>query len=287
MRRWLCLVALGAVGCTTAGSTWMAQPLPGDEDLSESMVTETEPQPEPTSSKGPEKRAAPRPTAARGTHVLGTRRPPQRRAKTPDPKKLEGRVLGKFRNTYYDFPSEADYEGKLVELMSAKCNVIKKVPKGFHDAVCVQGSGMLTTGATVSFNRRDCECAAVCPRTEQKICFDELNMKTFPWGRGATGKAITPLLTVAVDSSVIPMNTALYIPEYDGVPRDPGQTSLHDGCFIAQDRGMKVKGKHVDLFTGQKAITEMWNELVPSNSGVTVVLDSPRCERVGAVSLER
>ena len=58
-----------------------------------------------------------------------------------------------------------------------------------------------------------------------------------------------------------------------------GAPLLHDGCFIAQDRGVRVKGEHVDLFTGHREITALWNRLVPSNRGVTVIVDHPRCAR--------
>ncbi|MCC6215660.1 MAG: hypothetical protein IT376_12420 [Polyangiaceae bacterium] len=190
-----------------------------------------------------------------------------------------GRSLGTFRNTYYDFPAERDFEGALVELKDARCKTIGEVPRGFHDAVCVQGSGMLANGSTISFAKRDCECAAICPRTSQRICFEALDPRTYPWGRGATGGPITPLLTVAVDSAEIPLGTPLYIPEYDGLPRDEARTTAHDGCFLAQDRGSRVRGKHVDVFTGHEAMTRLWNQLVPSNRGVTVLLESPRCAR--------
>jgi len=191
-----------------------------------------------------------------------------------------GRVLGTFRNTYYDFPSEADFSGEPVQLKNPRCKTIKSVARGFYESLCVQGSGTLSNGSTVSFAKRDCECAELCPRTGQHICFDELDSKAFPWGRGATGRAITPLVTIAVDSALIPLDTPVYIPEYDGVPRDPSQTAVHDGCFIAQDRGVRVIGEHVDVFTGHHAITALWNSLVPSNRGVTVIVDHPRCARV-------
>ena len=161
--------------------------------------------------------------------------------------------------------------------MDQSCSPIKQVPVEFHDAVCVQGSGNLMTGVTVSFAKRDCECARTCPRTGQKICFEALSRSDFPWGRGALGKPITPLTTVAVDDSVIPMHTVLYIPEFDGLPRDASQSAFHDGCFVAQDRGLKVKGQHVDVFTGSRSVTSLWNKLVPSNQGVTVVVDAPNC----------
>jgi 3D (Asp-Asp-Asp) domain-containing protein len=194
---------------------------------------------------------------------------------------LAGKVLGTFKNTYYDFPNEGDFEGETVSLMNGSCKPIVTVPRKFYESVCVQGSGTLKSGGTVSFAKRDCSCAAECPRTGQHICFDLLDKERFPWGRGATGKGITPLLTVAVDSSVIPLGTPLYIPDYDGIARDPSGASRHDGCFIAEDRGLAVKGDHVDIFTGHRETTLLWNQLVPSNRGVTVVVDSPRCKRGG------
>jgi 3D (Asp-Asp-Asp) domain-containing protein len=195
--------------------------------------------------------------------------------------RTEGEVLGTFRNTYYDFPSESEYGGsEKREVFDASCKAISSVPKGFHDTLCVQGSGLLLDGTPVSFAKRDCSCAHTCPATKQKICFEALDRRAFPWGRGALGKPITPLLTVAVDSDVIPLETPLYIPEYEGLPVDASKQAYHDGCFIAQDRGSQVKGEHVDIFTGEPAITRLWNRLVPTNKGVTVVKNSPKCARV-------
>jgi 3D (Asp-Asp-Asp) domain-containing protein len=191
----------------------------------------------------------------------------------------DGQVLGTFRNTYYDFPNEGDYTGDAVSIYDGQCKPKASVPQGFFESLCVQGSGLLKSGNTVSFNRRDCECAPVCPRTGQRICFDVLDITKFPWGRGATGQPITPLLTVAVDSSIVPLGTAIFIPEYVGMPRDSERRGKHDGCFVAQDRGLRVQGQHVDIFTGQAAMTQLWNSLIPSNKGVTVVVHSPRCER--------
>jgi 3D (Asp-Asp-Asp) domain-containing protein len=183
-------------------------------------------------------------------------------------------VLGTFRNTYYDFPSEADYRGNPVSLMGSSCQPIAQVPRGFYEAVCVQGSGSLARGGTVSFAKRDCACAEVCPRTGQRICFDALDKTAFPWGRGAAGVPIAPLRSVAADPQVLPMGTILYIPELDGVRGS-------DGCFVVEDRGLKVQGDHVDIFTGIPAHTTALNAAVPSNTGVTIVLDAPKCARLG------
>ncbi len=200
----------------------------------------------------------------------------------PAVRPVGGKPLGVFRNTYYNFPSEADYKGPTTKLMSGTCSALADVPRSFHDTVCVQGSGLLRSGVTVSFARRDCECAEVCPRSGQKICFDALDKGQFPWGRGATGRPITPQLSVAVDTTVIELGTPLYIPDFDGIPRDEGGMTRHDGCFIAQDRGSRVQGNHIDIFTGQERLTTLWNGLVPSNKGVTVIVGSPRCQRAAA-----
>lgn len=277
----LCSGALGvailAAGCSTAGNTWINQPFepiareenPGDVSPAPDLEAAARPAGTPVRARTLGGGAAPESTAEAAASGAAV------------PVSLAGgRSLGVFRNTYYDFPSEADYDGPSVALPNARCTTIASVPRAFFEALCVQGSGTLRKGVTVSFARRDCECAPVCPKTGQKICFDELDAREFPWGRGATGKAIIPLLTVAVDPSVIPLGTPIYVPELDGLPRDPEGTTAHDGCFIAQDKGLSVTGQHIDVFTGHHSLTTLWNRRVPSNRGVTVVVDSPRCARV-------
>jgi 3D (Asp-Asp-Asp) domain-containing protein len=272
--------------CNTAGSAWMAQPLDGElSNAPPAESAESGPIAEPArrSTRTQVIRETPLDASASGASVpSGPGGFVQGGGAKPAAGKLEGKVLGTFKNTYYDFPNESDFEGEPIDLMNAACKPIANVPRSFYESVCVQGSGTLKAGGTVSFAKRDCSCAAECPRTGQRICFDLLDKQQFPWGRGATGKGITPLVTVAVDSSVIPLGTSLYIPEYDGVARDPSGASRHDGCFIAEDRGLAVRGEHVDIFTGHREITQLWNRLVPSNSGVTVVVDSPRCKRAGS-----
>jgi len=179
-----------------------------------------------------------------------------------------------FQLTYYDFPTERRGPRDAV-LYDARCAPIADVTQAFHDQVCVQGSGRLASGATVSFARRDCECASACPRTGQHICFEKLDRESFPHGRGAMGRAITPLYTVAVDASVIPLGTSVFIPELMGLPREDG--SPHDGCFIAEDRGLRVVGHKVDVFTGDAATTATWSGRLAPSHGVHVLLRDPRC----------
>jgi len=272
----LALLTAFIVGCSTAGSTWMSEPRGADDEEG------TEPS---RVSGAVTERPAANSARFRTRVIGGEEEPSEIRTERIKGEELQGKVLGIFRNTYYDFPTEADFKGDQVPLRDVRCAVIEEVPRGFHDAICVQGSGILLGGRTVSFAKRDCECAEMCPKTGQKICFEALDAQKYPWGRGALGTGITPLLTVAVDDSIIPMGTGIYIPEFDGLPTDAARTGKHDGCFVAQDRGLRVKGQHVDVFTGQATTTALWNRLVPSNRGVTVIVNSPRCSRVQTPAL--
>ena len=191
-----------------------------------------------------------------------------------------GRSVGVFRNTYYSFPSEADYDGAKTTVFDANCDPIADVPQTFHDAVCVQGSGRLASAQTISFAKRDCACASVCPRSDQRICYEALSRSHFPWGRGALGRPITPFRTVAVDDSVIPLNTVVFVPAYVGLPVSDG--TVHDGCFVAEDRGSGVVGQSVDVFVGSEADLQTWNRLVPTGSGVEVFVDADRCDALVA-----
>ena len=82
----------------------------------------------------------------------------------------------------------------------------------------------------------------------------------------------------AVDAEQIPLGTVLHIPEYRGLKTLDGK--VHDGCFVAEDRGLKVQGRHIDVFTGSEAGTLAWNQAVPSNDGVHVVLRAPECRHL-------
>jgi 3D (Asp-Asp-Asp) domain-containing protein len=254
----------GCGGGWGGGSKWVAQPLDDDGASPPAMTA-------PIESTEAMRGARP------GSRTLGGPRATDKRAGGElDRSGGGGRPLGTFRNTYYDFPREGDHTGAAVSLMNAACQPIAQVPRSFYEAVCVQGSGTLKRGGTVSFSKRDCACAEVCPRTGQRICFDALDAAAFPWGRGAAGTPITPMRTLAADTAVLPMGTVVYIPELDGAPRDESGAA-HDGCFVVEDRGLRVKGEHVDIFTGFASNTALMNERVPSNQGVTVVVSAPRC----------
>lgn len=254
--------ALAALGCTeTRGSAWVATPLGPDD-----------------TAVFPLRKDSGYRRDMRSRTLGDSQRPATSSIESEglDKPLPEGvRPLGKFHNTYYSFPLESDYGGEPVGLFDASCKQVAQVARDFHDRVCVQGSGRLNDGRTVSFARRDCSCARECPRTGQRICYDVLDAGRYPWGRGATGRPITPFRTVAVDSSVIPLGSSLYIPAYAGLPIPGGGT--HDGCFRAEDRGLKVVGQRIDVYAGSERSLREWNQAVPTAQGVDVFKGDGPC----------
>lgn len=72
------------------------------------------------------------------------------------------------------------------------------------------------------------------------------------YGKGVKNYDLIPFKTIAVDSSVIPYGTIVYIPNAKGVGYINllGVTVKHDGFFFAGDTGSKITGNHIDVFIG-------------------------------------
>jgi 3D (Asp-Asp-Asp) domain-containing protein len=62
------------------------------------------------------------------------------------------------------------------------------------------------------------------------------------------GCKVVPMRTVAIDKTVIPRRTKLFIKETVGLPMPDG--TKHDGFWYATDVGGAIKGSKIDLFTG-------------------------------------
>ncbi len=132
-------VACGGWG---GGNAWVQQPLAEEEER--------------RPSSGGRAAEGPSGPTQRPSKTLGAGRSSPRKHRsaamgvTPRamPRTLAGTCSGVFRNTYYDFPHEADYTGPETAIMNASCSPIAKVPRAFFEAVCVQGGGSLRSGGT-------------------------------------------------------------------------------------------------------------------------------------------
>ena len=74
-----------------------------------------------------------------------------------------------------------------------------------------------------------------------------------PYGTGAANVYLVPFRSIAVDKSLIPFGTVLYIPAARGLafPGISGKRLVHDGFFYAVDTGGAIKGPHIDVFSGR------------------------------------
>lgn len=68
-------------------------------------------------------------------------------------------------------------------------------------------------------------------------------------GLDSLGCSVTPMRTLAVDPTVIPRRTIVFIKETVGMALPDG--SKHDGLWYATDIGGAIKGNRIDLFTGK------------------------------------
>jgi 3D (Asp-Asp-Asp) domain-containing protein len=67
----------------------------------------------------------------------------------------------------------------------------------------------------------------------------------------ALGCKVVAMRTVAVDKTLIPRRSVLFIKETVGMKMPDG--SAHDGYWYASDVGSAIKGPRIDLFTGSGA----------------------------------
>jgi 3D (Asp-Asp-Asp) domain-containing protein len=63
------------------------------------------------------------------------------------------------------------------------------------------------------------------------------------------GCKVVAMRTLAVDKTVIPRRTVVFIKETVGLPMPNGEK--HDGYWYASDIGGAIKGNKLDLFSGQ------------------------------------
>ena len=89
------------------------------------------------------------------------------------------------------------------------------------------------------------------------------------FGDGVSGYKLVPYRTIAVDKSVFPIGTLIFIPDAVGVEivLPDGSKSKHDGYFFAADMGGDIKGDHIDVFLGLHGINPF--SFVRSNSEKT------------------
>ncbi|MBK9035712.1 MAG: hypothetical protein IPL61_31425 [Myxococcales bacterium] len=164
------------------------------------------------------------------------------------PRPPAGAVRGTFELTYYWVTAEDDYAGVAdTTLYQPGCAALATVRARFASSLDIEGTGRLTDGRLINVDGT-CGCA-------RSPCY-VVAPADHPWGTGVQDRALVPYRSIAVDRTVIPYGTALWVAELDGVavPGDPPWGGfVHDGCVIAADTGGGIVGLHIDWFVGLRA----------------------------------
>lgn len=159
------------------------------------------------------------------------------------PRPSVGDPRGTFSLTYYWVTAEpADAKAAAsVTLYDKTCTPLAKVSAKFANELDVAGAGKLADDRMLSVAG-----ACACKRSP---CF---RIVDHAWGLGANNRPLVPFRSIAVDRKLIPIGTALWIAQLDGVDLPGTFPSLHDGCVVADDIGGRIVGEKIDWFVGHQ-----------------------------------
>lgn len=142
--------------------------------------------------------------------------------------------LGQFRVTFYWLVEEDNYTGrKTCPLYGPDGKLVGRYTPQFIKDFQTESCAMLSDGRIISYNKRANRCQVV-----------DLPI-------GANGYSLTELKSVAVDPSVIPIGSTIFIRDAADVPIS--DSLIHDGIFYAQDVGSAIKGNRIDVYLGPKS----------------------------------
>jgi 3D (Asp-Asp-Asp) domain-containing protein len=186
---------------------------------------------------------------------------------------------------FYFMILEADYDdpssphiaramrGKLipdgwVDLYNTMGMFVGRFTERFAAALRLEGSAIMADGRVLSY-------AGKCDYG-YGTCFDQLDTRVHPFGRGAKRRNLTPFKSVAVDPRLIPIGEPVYVPELDGIPLPDG--SIHDGCVRADDTGGGIKLRKMDFFVVTSTNYRATRDALLNVPWITPHIEAPRCE---------
>ena len=106
-------------------------------------------------------------------------------------------------------------------------------------------------------------------------------------GCGVRNIPLVPYRTIAVDPSVIPLESVLYAPELRGIRFEyDGKSYTHDGYLFAGDRGGAIRGMHIDVFMIDDAFAP-FEQLFASTSSRTFSAHIVAPAELGALGVKQ
>jgi 3D (Asp-Asp-Asp) domain-containing protein len=151
-----------------------------------------------------------------------------------------------------------------VPLLSTSGEVLARISEQDYCPAAIEGTAIVSGAGgtrTLNYERLGSDSVYDCSSTVPA------NRRGEPWvaalgrsrwvetdaayGLGVSSYKLVPYKTIAVDRSVIPIGTVVFIPQAKGITYDAGTgPQVHDGYFLAADVGGAIKGNHIDIFTG-------------------------------------
>jgi 3D (Asp-Asp-Asp) domain-containing protein len=182
-----------------------------------------------------------------------------------------------FALRFYWLTEEASFEDPIarkfgnpdaITLFTPQGYYLTAVPERFAWNLRLEGSGLMEDGRVINYT-------GPC-RYGYGTCFEQMDVREYPFGRGAGNRPLIPFKSVAVDPRIVPIGEPIYIKEFDGMILPDG--SIHDGCVRADDTGGGIKKRKMDFFVVTYGnfrflLDELWGV-----TWMTPHLEAPRCE---------
>jgi 3D (Asp-Asp-Asp) domain-containing protein len=163
----------------------------------------------------------------------------------------KGSFLGKFKVTFYWMVEEDNYQGKKTSpLYGSHGELIGRFTPAFVKDFQMEACALLSDGRVISYMKKANRCEVV----------------DAPVGCGYT---LSELKSVAVDPSMIPVGSTIYVPEAEGSRLTGG--GYHDGIFRAHDIGSAIKGDRLDVYVGLKSNMDVFRSTALCNPGYVSV----------------
>ena len=147
--------------------------------------------------------------------------------------------LGRFSPSFYQAVDESapEFRGRsrTEAVRDRTGEILARVSAPFLRRLNIEGCGRLADGRVVTYDTR--------VRGTIRYRFTE-----HAFGVSHCETPLVPYRTVAVDASVIPLGSMIFVPRVRGLLLPDGTT--HDGFFRAEDIGSSIRGERIDFFVG-------------------------------------
>lgn len=120
-------------------------------------------------------------------------------------------------------------------------NVLYKMSQKNYKSLHLEGTGKLLNGKIINWAGK-----VKLPDGTEEYRYRWCG-KNAPYGYGFEDRILIPFRTIAVDPSVVPLDSLVFIPAARGAVLPDG--TLHDGYFHALDIGSAIINRRIDVFT--------------------------------------